>query len=927
VFLAFLLRIERRFSVPALRLDSREIRRTLWLVIEDGIGIAPGKMPVIDLQSDGNDTASPIAECDLCIIGSGPAGSTIARELSGTGLRVTVLESGGFMRSLETDALNEVENIGRPRVVDQWSVRNRIVGGSSHTWGGRCAAFDAIDLEERSWVPESGWPFEIGDLVPYLDRSAPYLGLAVGSGFSDERFWTIAGRRPPRSEPDPEVLLPFFWQFSRDDKESYPYEYMRIGRHLANRLSPNITLVVGATVLRINPVESGRTVRSVEFAAPDGRRRTLSASTVVVCGGGIENARILLSSDTVTPNGLGNDRDLVGRYFMDHSRGPVGSFEVAGSEALQKRFGRYSVRGHLFRAGLRLSPEIQRAEKLLNCAAWLGEVVASDDPWDALRRVFRGKPQLPGDALAVASNTGLFVRGLKDYFVERNGIPRKLEALTLDAMCEQRPDRDSRVMLSERRDRFGMRLSRIDWRIHEDEPRTMRRMAELVAEQFVRMGLPALELAAWVRDRADFPPTITDVAHPAGTTRMSDDPTKGVVDAQCCVHGVEGLYVAGTSVFPTVGHCNPTQMIVALALRLADHLKAQADAARTAAVRIAATEPGSTRVLVTGATGRIGHVVVSDLLERGYLVRATTSKVPPEGDNHGGALEWRRFDFLDANDYDGLVAGCDAVLHLGAEIGKMERMRRVNLEATGLLAEAAERVGAKAFCYTSSVAIYGSGLKRMMREDAPVLTVDHDNRSEYWALDYVRTYGRTKLGGELALRRKAKTVRYVVLRPTVVVDIPDIIGIRDWSRVKRALAAHRHAHHIYVRDVSDAIIWSMERAIAGPGAPGSIETFNLSEDEFPEPTHADFMRKAFAVSGDPRFRIVTVPWLADWMHDFLRFRTFPLRNPLWRMHFPNDRLRAAGYRLRFGMAHAHAAALETIRNEAKQKSESCEPVF
>lgn len=144
-------------------------------------------MPVIDLQSYGHDNASPLAECDLCIIGSGPAGSTIARELSGTGLRVTMLESGGFMRSLEADALNEVENIGRPRVVDQWSVRNRIVGGSSHTWGGRCAPFDAIDLKERPWIPESGWPFEIGDLTPYLDRTAPYLGLAVGSGFRANR--------------------------------------------------------------------------------------------------------------------------------------------------------------------------------------------------------------------------------------------------------------------------------------------------------------------------------------------------------------------------------------------------------------------------------------------------------------------------------------------------------------------------------------------------------------------------------------------------------------------------------------------------------------------------------------------------------------------------------------------------------------------
>ena len=95
--------------------------------------------------------------------------------------------------------------------------------------------------------------------------------------------------------------------------------------------------------------------------------------------------------------------------------------------------------------------------------------------------------------------------------------------------------------------------------------------------------------------------------------------------------------------------------------------------------------------------------------------------------------------------------------------------------------------------------------------------------------------------------------------PTVVVDVPEIIGIREWSLVKRTLAAHRHAHHIYVHDVSDAIIWSMERAITGTGVPGSIETFNLSEDEFSEPTHADFMRKAFAVSGDPRFRVVRVP--------------------------------------------------------------------
>jgi choline dehydrogenase-like flavoprotein len=151
-------------------------------------------MPHIELQSL---ASTDILDCDVCIIGSGPAGAIIAQELSDWRLRVTVLESGGFERQEYADRLNDVENIGRPWTTDQWLVRNRIVGGTSHTWGGRCAPFDEIDLVRRDWDPHSGWPFGIDELEPYLHRSAPYLGLCVGTGFTDDRFWAtqLSGSR------------------------------------------------------------------------------------------------------------------------------------------------------------------------------------------------------------------------------------------------------------------------------------------------------------------------------------------------------------------------------------------------------------------------------------------------------------------------------------------------------------------------------------------------------------------------------------------------------------------------------------------------------------------------------------------------------------------------------------------------------------
>jgi len=544
-------------------------------------------MPTIDSSAFADSDVLPdFLRCDICIVGTGPAGATIARELSNTALRVTMLESGGTQRQEATDSLNEIESIGWPREMDQWLVRNRVVGGTSHTWGGRCAPFDEIDLEERDWVPHSGWPFTLDHLTSYFERGAKYLGLGAGSSYSDDRIWAYMRHRRPRLDLDEAKLLPMFWQVSRDPVNWT--DRVRFGHRLAADLGPNVTLVTNATVLRINVTESGAAVESVEFVGVGRRRWELPTPTVAVCAGAIENARLLLASDNVMTEGIGNSKDLVGRFLMDHPRSSVARFPVKrGRPALNgqgkatlNRFDFYRSRAansNRYHLGARLSPSLQRSEQLLNCAIWVSRSPAGPDdpPWDALKRFARREADAGRDLRAVVKNTDLLFRGVKDYLILHKGLPHRVATITLDAMCEQVPNPESRVTLADRRDGLGMRISRVDWRVSEEEARALRRITGLMVEHLNRMGVEPPVIEEWIEDGTMFPSTVRDIAHPIGTTRMADDPGCGVVNAQCQVHGIDGLFVAGGSVFPTAGHANPTQMIVAMSVRLADTLRAR----------------------------------------------------------------------------------------------------------------------------------------------------------------------------------------------------------------------------------------------------------------------------------------------------------------------------------------------------------------
>jgi len=538
-------------------------------------------MKILDLRSM---PAGQFLQADLAIIGAGPAGLTIARELAGTRIRVFVLESGGRDFEPDIQALNEVENIGEPvdrgaaalgrgysdelswlNEIPAFELRNRLIGGSTHTWIGKCAAFDEIDFAERPWVPNSGWPIDRRSLSDALDRAAALLNL--GPNIYDEGLDRLLRSPPVKLGLDRNLLRPFFWQFSHSrERRGEPLRFREEFKRLE---AVNVDTVTNATVTRIKADTRSHGPFSLEIRTPHGNHAVVQAQVVVLCAGGIENARLLLAS------GIGSDRDVVGRYLADHPRTVVARFDKVEAAAVARHFGFFGLAegrpARFYLRGLALSPRLQEREGLLNCAAYPVQELAEDDPWIALKRFRRsGRFQ---HALNVLSSPDLLATGLYRRLIQKRGLPRKLDGLRFDVMVEQQPDPESRVTLSARRDVLGVPLPRIDWKISAQESKSISLFARLMSEEFNRVGLPQPQLAGWIARNDPTAASFSDMAHPAGTTRMGTDPATSVVDENACVHGIEGLYVAGSSVFPTAGHANPTLMIVALSIRLADHLK------------------------------------------------------------------------------------------------------------------------------------------------------------------------------------------------------------------------------------------------------------------------------------------------------------------------------------------------------------------
>jgi choline dehydrogenase-like flavoprotein len=508
----------------------------------------------------------------LCIIGAGAAGITIARQFNHSPVDVLLLESGGFEPDLATQDLYRGRAFGHFRsgehiigtafpggLTDRMDYpqasRSRYFGGSLNVWGGYCRPLDAIDFEAREWVPNSGWPISAASLAAFYSRAAAELHIAA---FQEQEL-----EREP--EPRRELALPGSPP-SFATKMFYFSPATPFGSWRRNELvrSPNIRIVLGGNCTELLVDETGRRLREIQVRCLDGRSFLVRAAVFILAAGGIETPRLLLASNRGCPRGVGNDRDLVGRYFMEHPHLPVGEYLLWADPLDLTLYTQLHnpVLGHATSGVLCSSADFQRERQTLNYSVELvlvpGTVAAM-----AAARAARTDAFSQSYIRAAHEFDAAFPQPGRDRVARAHG--------QLFARTEQAPDPESRVKLGTERDALGVPRIELHWRMGALDHRSIYESTLELGRVLCRChrGRVRLRLQREQAEEVEFG------AHHIGTTRMSDDPGRGVVDADCRVHGIDNLYVAGSSVFPTAGWANPTLTILALALRLADRLKAR----------------------------------------------------------------------------------------------------------------------------------------------------------------------------------------------------------------------------------------------------------------------------------------------------------------------------------------------------------------
>ncbi|MGH7647003.1 MAG: GMC oxidoreductase [Gemmatimonadaceae bacterium] len=487
-------------------------------------------------------------DTDVCIVGAGPAGLVLAAELAGGRHDVILLESGGDQPEPDLQALNDGDLIG-DEYASLGASRHRQVGGTSHLWntpvagmaGAKYVPLDAADFERRGGRGLAGWPFGLTELRGDYERAQRMCGL--GPFAYDAAAWA-----EPKCEPwaDAGALVSRVYQVGTREALVAPL------RRVIDAAT-NVRLCSHATAVALDRDTQGRRVNRVSIATLGAAPWSVRAARVVLAAGAVENARLLLLTDD-RAGCAGNASGWVGRGFMEHPRD----------------------------SGIVLQP---RSRDVYDASAFYDLHRAADGTW-IIGRLAVGDVALRDGDMPNASAT-LLARPRPVFAALRAALPaagrrflpagghgwssrthpaRLYDGFTVLLNIEQPPHADNRVTLGTRPDALGVPLPALEWRWRPDDQRGLDRLRTNVVASLGAVGKVTVDAAR---------PPDPNAHHHAGTTRMHDDPALGVTDRNARVHGMDNLYVAGTSLFPTAGFANPTLTIVALTLRLARHLLAE----------------------------------------------------------------------------------------------------------------------------------------------------------------------------------------------------------------------------------------------------------------------------------------------------------------------------------------------------------------
>jgi choline dehydrogenase-like flavoprotein len=530
-----------------------------------------------------------LPEYDLCIVGSGPSGMTVASELKGSGLKICVLESGRLKPTPHGDGLRKVLSEGIQ--IKDYS-RERVLGGASTTWSGLSSTLDPVDMEPRPYLEHSGWPFERDVLMPYYEAAADRYR------FPPLRIFGPEGMAAVRERGD----LKLAWEEVEEKIFMAAGEPQNFGREFMDLFeSQDIDLYLDATLVRLEREMGTGNVTHGSVRSQNRGSLNLKARVFVLAAGGIENARILLNSEN-----LGNEHDQVGRYLMNHPKNYYGVIRLNRPvRELPYYFG-CLFQGYAGYAGLRLKEADQRSKGLLNCYVRFEPLFPwSDNPgveslvflakrfrllYRSWRRLKKSKMVSLRDYAETGDDSelqnkrksglewlGLYVnillnlpkvlRYLYHRLFERSEL--KISEVRLRNFMEMAPRPDNRVLLGAERDVYGQPVPVVRHDSSARDRRSLLLLHEVLSREFSRNGFGIFK--SRLHEERPWPIHL-DASHHLGTTRMGEDPRSSVVNPNLRLHQVENVYLAGGSVFPTSGCSNPTFTMVALSIRLAEHL-------------------------------------------------------------------------------------------------------------------------------------------------------------------------------------------------------------------------------------------------------------------------------------------------------------------------------------------------------------------